>query len=185
MVAILFARNDSNYKALPGVDVWDKTMDARRWPGGSQVVAHPPCRAWGNLKHLAKPLPHEKDLAIFAVQMVRKFSGVLEHPSGSQLWDAMMIPSADMFGDEFGGYTIEIDQWDFGHVAHKPTKIYVCGLDYGLLPQLPPKRYGKPAKSITGQVFGTVRCTDKEREYTPMPLAIWMVEVARLCKPYN
>jgi hypothetical protein len=48
-VAVLFARSDSHYKALPGVDVWDSERDARKWLGGSPVVAHPPCRAWGAL----------------------------------------------------------------------------------------------------------------------------------------
>jgi hypothetical protein len=35
MVAVLFARADSVYKALDGCDVWDIERDARRWPGGS------------------------------------------------------------------------------------------------------------------------------------------------------
>ena len=32
-VAVLFARADSVYKTLPGVDVWDEARDARQWPG--------------------------------------------------------------------------------------------------------------------------------------------------------
>ncbi len=38
-VAVLFARADSHYKALPGSDVWDAERDALRWPGGCPVVA--------------------------------------------------------------------------------------------------------------------------------------------------
>ena len=48
-VAALFVRADSIYKLMPGVDAWDIERDARAWPGGSPVVAHPPCRAWGAL----------------------------------------------------------------------------------------------------------------------------------------
>jgi len=184
-VAVLFARADSNYKALPDVDVWDAERDARRWPGGCPVVAHPPCRAWGVLKHMAKPKPHERGLALFAVEMVRKWGGVLEHPSGSELWKTMGIPDADMFGDEYGGYTVEIDQYDFGHVANKPTRLYVCGRELRDLPPMPPKKHGRAAKSMTGQVPGTARCTQREREYTPPDLAVWLVETARRCKPYN
>ena len=44
-VAVLFARADSIYKTLPGCDVYDIKRDARTWPGGCPVVAHPPCRA--------------------------------------------------------------------------------------------------------------------------------------------
>lgn len=182
---VLFARPDSNYFEIENIDVWDERRDARNWRGGTPVIAHPPCRAWGVLKHLAKPKPHEKDLARFALDMVRKNGGVLEHPHGSLLWKENMIPAADMFGDEYGGYTIEIDQYDFGHVAHKPTKIYICGLEHEELPPLPPKRGGIPTKSITGQVAGTKRCTDKEREYTPIDLAKWLADIARRCKPYN
>lgn len=42
-VAALFVRADGNYKAMPGVDAWDMERDARLWPGGCPVVAHPPC----------------------------------------------------------------------------------------------------------------------------------------------
>lgn len=45
-VAALFCRADSHYKALPAVDVWDEARDARCWPGGAPLVAHPPCRRW-------------------------------------------------------------------------------------------------------------------------------------------
>lgn len=82
-VAVLFARADSVYKTLPGTDVWDAARDARNWPGGVPVVAHPPCRAWGRLAHMAKPKPDEKDLARWAVAQVRRFGGVLEHPAAS------------------------------------------------------------------------------------------------------
>ncbi len=34
-VAVLFARQDSVYKQLPGTDVWDIDRDARKWPGGA------------------------------------------------------------------------------------------------------------------------------------------------------
>ena len=66
-VAVLFARADSHYKALPDVDVWDIERDARKWSGGSPVVAHPPCRSWGRLAHMAKPRPDEKYLARLVV----------------------------------------------------------------------------------------------------------------------
>lgn len=42
MVSVLYVRNDSVYKELD-VDCWDIERDARKWPGGNPVVAHPPC----------------------------------------------------------------------------------------------------------------------------------------------
>ena len=46
-VVVLFVRADSIYKTLPGVECYDEARDARTWPGGCPVVAHPPCRTWG------------------------------------------------------------------------------------------------------------------------------------------
>src|SRR5689334_16938297 len=85
-VAVLYARSDSIYKTMKECDVWDIERDARNYPGGMPVICHPPCRAWGQLAHMAKPRQDEKDLARHAVKMVRTNGGVLEHPATSRLW---------------------------------------------------------------------------------------------------
>lgn len=86
MIAVLFARADSAYKTLPGCDVYDIERDARTWRGGCPAVAHPPCRAWGQFHFFAKPRPDEKELALWAVEQVRRWGGVLEHPAQSAMW---------------------------------------------------------------------------------------------------
>ena len=128
MVSVLFCRADSAYKNDSRFDVWDAQRNALLWDGGSPLIAHPPCRAWGILSHMAKPRPGEKDLAPWAISQIRKFGGVLEHPKGSRLWKFMQLPEPGAMPDEFGGFSILLDQWDFGHVARKPTKLYICGL---------------------------------------------------------
>ena len=85
MISALFVRMDSIYKQL-GVDCWDIERDARLWPGGNSVVAHPPCRAWGQLAHFSKPREGEKELAILSVNWIRQWGGVLEHPRTSKLF---------------------------------------------------------------------------------------------------
>lgn len=75
MIAVLFARADSVYKTIPGCDVYDIDRDARKWQGGCQVVAHPPCRAWGRLRTFANPRKGERLLATWAVRQVRKWGG--------------------------------------------------------------------------------------------------------------
>jgi len=75
-VAVLFARSDSVYKALPGCDVWDIDRDARRWRGGGAAVAHPPCRAWGKLRPFAKPRDDEKELAVWAVGQIQRWGAM-------------------------------------------------------------------------------------------------------------
>lgn len=182
MIAVLFARNDSKYKQLDGYDVYDIDRDARNYNKDYPVIAHPPCRAWGRLSHMANPRPDEKDLAWFALEQVRNNGGVLEHPTGSRLWKEAKLPLADEFPDEFGGFTLEIDQFDFGHVAHKKTKLYICGINITDLPELPEKNLATTDRSICGNVKGTKRCTQYQREYTPDNLINFMSEI---CKRIN
>ena len=176
MIAILFARNDSRYKDFNVYDVYDIHRDARTFCKKMPVIAHPPCRAWGMLSHMANPREGEKQLAYLALAQVRLNGGILEHPAGSRLWKEAPLPTGGG-EDEFGGYTIEIDQFDFGHVAHKNTKLYICGIDKVNLPPLPPKNLSSTDRSICGNVKGTKRCTQYQREYTPDNLIIWMTTV--------
>lgn len=76
-VAALFVRKDSIYKSIEGVDCYDIARDARNYTGALPVIAHPPCRAWGQLSYFAKPRSDEKELSFFAIDMVRKWGGYL------------------------------------------------------------------------------------------------------------
>ena len=183
-VAVLFARTDSAYKKYPFFDVYDIERDARTYTGNSPVIAHPPCRAWGQLSHMANPRPDEKQLAYFALMAVRLNGGILEHPKGSKFWKTCNLkPYPEV--DEFGGYVVYIDQFHFGHVARKMTGLYICGTPYNSLPEIP-QRQGTPQKTICG-VTGQPgrRCTQYEREYTPPGLMSWLLKVAKQCKKNN
>lgn len=144
-VAVLFARQDSTYKTLPGVDVFDIDRDARTFQGGMPVVAHPPCRAWGRLRAFANPRPDEMNLARLAVALVREFGGVLEHPADSHAWGWFGLKKPPRAGrwvraDEFGGWTCYVEQGHYGHMARKGTWLYAVGtalpeLKWGRAPQ--------------------------------------------------
>jgi len=184
-VAVLFARADSNYKALD-CDVWDAERDALRWPGGVPIVAHPPCRAWGRLRQFAKPRPNEKELGLFAVAQVRKWGGVLEHPAESTLFDACGLPEPGQGRDEFGGWTLGIQQHDFGHRAEKKTWLYVVGCDPRDIPALPlPLTKATHCIRPTKNYPRLPSVTKAEREHTPPALAMWLVELAARCKGHN
>ena len=131
-VAALFVRQDSIYKRMPGVDAWDIERDARRWPGGCPVIAHPPCRGWGKLSYFAKPRSGELELGPWAVAQVRRFGGVLEHPKDSKLWAAAGLPRPGQ-RDDFGGWTLPITQHWWGHRAEKYTWLYIVGVSPGLI----------------------------------------------------
>lgn len=182
MIAVLFARQDSRYKQLDGYDVYDIDRDARHYAADYPVIAHPPCRAWGMLSHMANPRPDEKDLAWFALAQVRKNGGVLEHPTGSRLWKEGKLPLMGQGYDDFGGFTLEVDQYDFGHVAHKRTKLYICGIKIEQLPELPPKNTAIPTRSICGNVKGTKGCTQYQREYTPDGLIDFLTQICNTVK---
>ena len=181
MITVLFARNDSRYKQLEGYDVYDIDRDARNYTGDNPVIAHPPCRAWGMLSHMANPRPDEKQLAYYALGQVRLNGGILEHPSGSRLWKEAPLPLGNDI-DEFGGFTILIDQYHFGHVARKWTHLYIVGVKPDELPEIP-HREGQPWKTICG-ITGQPgrRCTQYEREYTPDGLIDFMTKICRKIK---
>lgn len=196
-VAVLFAREDSCYKALPDVDVWDAERDARLWPGGCPVVAHPPCRAWGQLRKLANPRPDEKQLAIYAVAQVRKFGGVLEHPKNSTLWPVAGLPAPGGERDAWGGWTLPIFQHSWGHRAEKATLLYIVGCAPADVPAMPlalgEARYicGSSGRRRDGSRLHKgdhgwrPEIGKEEREHTPPELAKWLVELAARCKGHN
>jgi len=194
-VSVLFVRARSAYKSITSIDgleIYDKRRDARTFDYSGPVVAHPPCRAWGSLRHFAKPEPGERELAIFALDAVRRCGGVLEHPARSGLWDLPGIVTekgAYCPGgrDAFGGWVLPVYQWDFGHRARKASILYFVGLEPRDLPAIP-IALGEATHTIglwSGRDRARARpvCNKSEFEKTPPAFAAWLVEAAAKCKP--
>jgi hypothetical protein len=194
-ISVLFARKDSVYKSLDcDLDVWDIDRDARKWSGGNPLVAHPPCRSWGRLRHMANPRDDEKDLARLAVLLVRQNGGVLEHPARSLLWQDQQLPAPGQH-DHWGGWTLPISQKWFGHRAEKLTYLYIVGIDSQEIPSIPlilgdaPFIVGTPGRRRDGSRLKNgdqgyrPEISKAEREKTPQELAIWLVELAQMCVP--
>ena len=187
-IAALFVRADSIYKTLPGVDAWDIERDALCWPGGTPVVAHPPCRAWGGLRHFAKPRPGEKALALWAVEQVRRYGGVLEHPAASRLWPEAGLPEPGAGYDAHGGWTLVVDQDWWGHRAEKRTRLYIVGCAPRDVPALPlrleePTHVVSPWRGLRSGMPGyRPQLSKPEREHTPPEFAAWLADLARRCR---
>ncbi|KKL45693.1 hypothetical protein LCGC14_2353050 [marine sediment metagenome] len=179
-VAVLFVTPDSVYKSIPGCDCYDAEREARTYSGGMPIVAHPPCRLWGRMKHLSTAPIEEKELAIWAVHMVREHGGVLEHPQASSLWPHMDLPRGGQSPDAWGGFTLDVDQYWWGHRAQKRTWLYICGMQRGELPTTP-FRLGRATHGISNnrKKDGRPEITHSERSATPPAFAAWLVEVAR------
>ena len=140
MVAALFVERDGAYYGLPGVDPWDVERDARKYAGPHRVVAHPPCERWGRFWHGSTRKPHQyrlgEDGGCFAaaLEAVRRFGGVLEHPADSHAWSHFNLNAPPREGgwwpaDFFGGLTCYVEQGFYGHLSRKGTWLYACGVD--------------------------------------------------------
>lgn len=150
------------YFGLDNVDPWDVTRDARLYAGPHRVVAHPPCQRWGRFWHGSTRKPHQyklgDDAGCFesALNAVRTWGGVLEHPADSHAWRAFglnrpMRGEGWIKADDGGGHTCYVEQGHYGHISRKPTWLYAVGthlpeLNWSRLPQrLDPRmleRYG-------------------------------------------
>jgi hypothetical protein len=191
VIAALYIDPRGPYPSLPGVDCWDERRDARTYAGPWPVVAHPPCGPWGRLKHLYEGGEH--DCAPRAVAQVRAFGGVLEHPARSGLWSAVGLPRPGELPDPFGGFSLEVDQSAWGHVARKRTWLYIVGVDRALAlagvrtggepthwasgsrvnPSRPSTRQGSPVPA------GMKVCSAQQRRRTPPAFAAWLLELAQ------
>lgn len=167
-ITILFTKINSIYETL-NVDCWNHKRDARRWPGGNACIAHPPCRSWGNYHWKSQHTQSEKDLAKLAIHKIRLYGGILEHPRTSKLWKEMNLPLPGK-PDQYGGYTILINQSWFGHRAEKKTFLYIVGIPETELPNIP---YSLDAITKGIQYMGKA-----ERERTPIQLCKWLIHIA-------
>lgn len=188
MIAALYIDPRGPYPRMDGVDAWDEQRDARTYDGPYAVVAHPPCGPWGALRHLSRRQP--KDCAPRALEQVRKFGGVLEHPAGSRLWRAFCLPLPGELPDQHGGFTVEVDQCAWGHVARKRTWLYVVGATRAYV-EGTTRVGGTPTHWVSGGRLprpdhggglvppGIKVCSAQQRRRSPPAFAEWLVDIAR------
>lgn len=135
MIAALFVAEDGPYINLDGVDAWTEARDARKYAGPYPVVAHPPCARWCRLAGLVEARWGHKrgqDDGCFesALNSVRTWGGVLEHPAYSDAWPAFGLPNPPRGGWQqgfCGGWSCHVEQGHYGHPAKKATWLYAFG----------------------------------------------------------
>ena len=180
-VPALFVETRGVYARL-GCDVYGIERDARTFPGGAASITHPPCRLWSSLRHLSKAHPSEKEVAFFALDVVRRWGGVLEHPLRSSFWrEAGVRDLHSGRRDKFGGWLLPIFQQWFGHRAQKATFLYLVGVEPSALPPIP-LVLGDATHTVglwSGRDRSRCRPTISNGEYarTPEPLARWLIQV--------
>ena len=146
MIAALYVEKDGTYYGLEGVDPWDEERDARTYPGPFRVVAHPPCNRWSIIApslevRFGYKVGDDGGCFAAALEAVRTWGGVLEHPALTRAWAAFGIPRPPKGGGWAatldGGWTCEVEQGWYGHEYRKPTWLYLHGVD-----DPPPLRWG-------------------------------------------
>ena len=174
------------YVAL-GVDAWGEERDATTYPGPGPVIAHPPCGPWSRLRHMCGPaLLAQEGLGPAAVAQVRRWRGVLEHPADSRLWTTCRMPAPGELPDEYGGWTVAVEQWWWGHRAVKPTWLYIVGtFDIPLIRTAlgaRPASGGRVAMARDPKLRSMLeRLPRSQRHLTPPAFALWLVELAERC----
>ena len=172
-VAVLCVAKNSIYKTMKGVDVYDIKRDARTFPGGKRVVAHPPCRAWSAFcRHQAKPMEGEKELAPMCVELVRKCGGVLEHPAHSKLWSSLDLP---MPGDRErdGLFSLWVKQCWWGDTRTKNTWLLFSGIELNRI-EIPFALHVNNGDRRRWQLMSR-----HQRAATSPQFARWLVDTAR------
>lgn len=177
-VAALYVDPRGPYPSMPGVECWDETRDARNYAGPHPVVAHPPCGPWGRLHRFCTRQPAE--LGPRAVEQVRQWGGVLEHPKASRLWSHCSLPMPGELPDAFGGRTAEVAQVNWGMRAQKDTWLYIVTAE--LVGPVILLRGAKPTHVVTtsrANRNALPECGKVERRLTPPAFAEFLVELAR------
>lgn len=177
-VAILGANKNSIYKQLQNVEVYDECRDLRNYDGPWPVVAHPPCRGYSAfMRHWAKPKPGEKGLALFCIQRIKDYGGVLEHPAHSRLFTEVLGIRPGQPDGTF--QCVEINQSWFGYPTKKRTWL-LMPKNY-VLPQMPfilEASGGITESSSDRRIFENM--SQSQRSRTTKSLAKYLLKIVRL-----
>jgi hypothetical protein len=204
VIAALFVETGGCYYGLDGVEPWDEARDARLYEGPWPVVAHPPCQRWGRFWHGSTRKPHQYQLGAdggcfeAALEAVRAWGGVLEHPADSRAWSRFNLnpPQRDggwIAADFFGGHTCYVEQGFYGHESRKPTWLLAYGCDLPELswgrgeqriPEWMIERYGyEKARRIGVVAMVGGKHKTRIRNATPEPFRDLLLSIARTAKP--
>jgi hypothetical protein len=187
-VAALYVDPKGVYAGLPGVDLWDEERDARLYAGPWPVVAHPPCASWCQLasvneKRWGKRIGDDNGCFRLALEAVREWGGVLEHPAYSLAWGVHDLPRPTRgswqrsFLDD--GWVTEVSQSAYGCLARKRTWLYLNGEPVDM-DWRDPEGYGVVGAGVhSGQSMGRPRVDGYEASKTPLPFRDLLLHMAR------
>jgi hypothetical protein len=194
VIAALYVERGGAYYGLEGVDPWDAERDARTYAGPWPVVAHPPCSSWCQLASVNEArwgsrIGEDGGCFAAALQAVRTYGGVLEHPSESIAWARYGLP--DPFRGWWSqsltdpGLVTEVSQSAYGCLARKRTWLYVVGAR--VLPELDwrdPDGEAVIGNGINrGECVGRPKLAGAASSATPAAFRDVLISLARAASP--
>jgi hypothetical protein len=199
MIAALFVERNGVYWDLDGVDPWDQERDARLYAGPHPVVAHPPCQRWGRYwsggpsAKVRRELGDDDGCFAAALNAVRTWGGVLEHPEASHAWRTFGLVAPPKLGGwilagDGQGFTCCVEQGHYGHPARKATWLYACGVELVHLQWGPSKGrrldegFHSKAERDAARAAGRKpipRLSTRENLATPIPFRDLLISIAR------
>lgn len=197
MIAALFVATGGCYFGLPSVDPWDEARDARLYPGPHPVVVHPPCQRWGRYwsggpsARVRRLKGDDAGCFTSALDSVRRWGGVLEHPEASHAWAAHGLNRPPRAGgwvvaDFDGGWTCCVEQGNYGHRARKATWLYANDVELPSLIWGPSKAavrldsgfHSSEERRRSVKTGVCQRMSRKERSASPLPFRDLLISIA-------
>lgn len=213
-IAALYVQKNGSYYGLDGIDPWDQKRDARTYTGPHPVIAHPPCQRWGKMwagstsviarTGVRKIKGDDDGCFASALDAVRQYGGVLEHPWGSHAWAHFNLNKPPRSGGWIAaelprlgsfGWTCCVEQGRYGHYCPKPTMLYAVRCDLTELkwgvykvkkedfPEWALEKYGEAKCRRIGLMSFQGGGTDSSpRIHTPEPFRDMLIAMARSVK---
>lgn len=189
-VAVLCAARKTSYREIPGVEIYDEVRDARTFPGGMPVIAHPPCRRWTTfganmLKATAKhgnrlptdaEIKQERELGLWCARQVQENGGILEQPAGSKLFESAGLPLPGL-PQSPESFSLHVWQAWWGYPLKKGTWLYFCGISKFVI-EIP--FVLRPLNTHDGREWDfKISHSSRMRSHTVPAFANWLVDLAR------
>lgn len=189
MIAALYVETGGAYWGLPDVDPWDEPRDARRYAGPWPVVAHPPCDRWCQMAPVNQARYGHKvgdDGGCFklALEAVRRWGGILEHPALTLAWPAFGLPRPVCGWQRAfcGGWVTHVEQRNYGHRARKATWLYAFGLEPPTLrwetPEKPEAWISADRPRAELAALGIAQLSKREAKATPPAFRDVLISIA-------
>ena len=175
-IPVLFTAHVSFYNDNDIFDCYDVRRDAFSYTGRSPLIAHPPCRLFSRLRKFSTAGVKEKQCAFFALDKIRRFGGILEHPRSSTLWLNGNF-KLDGSVDDYGGFLRSVNLSWFGFQAQKKTMLYFCGINPAQLPPFPLSLDAITHVISSGGNNGKKELSALSRSQTPRLLIDYFLEV--------